>query len=189
MATSSRWRAALASAAAAAVLITAPLMGAGPAHAQYPPGPPSVELSATTVAPGGTITFEASGFAPGQLVTAYLFSRVTVLGTYRANAEGEAYGTVTIPRRTKPGLHAFELVAENPDLILAANITVTGGGRPGYNGPGYGKGEYGRGKGEYPHLADTGNDDSKLAVTGAAAAGLVATGAGAVVLMRRRSRS
>ncbi|WP_220136379.1 hypothetical protein [Streptomyces himalayensis] len=162
------------------MLVTAPLVGAGTAHAQYPPGP-GLTLTDTTGLPGQTISYNATGLESFEEGNELFFSRVKVLGTFRADAEGNVSGTFTIPRRAKPGLHVFELVPEDRDPILAANITVIGRGKDGYPGPGYGKGEY-------PHLADTGSD-TKLLITGAAAAGLIVAGAGTLVVMRRRTRS
>ncbi|OAH09618.1 hypothetical protein [Streptomyces jeddahensis] len=183
MTTSSRWRAALASAATAAVLVAAPLVGAGTAHAQYPPGPPSLGLNASTVTAGGTLTFSATGFAAGQEVIASILSREVVVGEYYANAEGAVSATVTIPSYIRPGRHTFQLVAHDPDLTLRANIIVRGSaGRPGAPGGG------GHGKDRPPYLADTGSDDDTTLMLSAAAGGLVALGAGTMVVMRRRGR-
>lgn len=125
MTTSPRWLVALASAAWTAVLAAALLVGAQTSHAQpYPPPPPSLTLSDTTVPAGGELSFEASGFGPGQLVTALLFSHKIVLGRFTADSQGVVAGTVTIPRSVEPGVHTFKLVARNPDLTLSARITV-----------------------------------------------------------------
>ncbi|MDQ0762570.1 hypothetical protein [Streptomyces canus] len=127
MTRSPRWRGALTSAAAAAALIAAPLMGAQTAHADaapYPPPPPTLTLTATTVQAGGRLGFRGTGFAPRQRVEADLRSFVVVLGIFRANANGVVTGTVTIPRSTRPGYHTFELIGRNPYRRAAARIKV-----------------------------------------------------------------
>jgi LPXTG-motif cell wall-anchored protein len=140
MTTSSKWRAALAATAASAVLTAAPVLGAQSAFAQpYPPLPPSLTLSSTVVGAGDDVDFTGTGFEANQDVEADLASRIVVLGHFTADATGAVEGTVTIPERTKPGEHLFLLRAEDPDLTLTAEITVTdgdsdhypGGGRPG----------------------------------------------------------
>jgi LPXTG-motif cell wall-anchored protein len=139
MTASSKWRAALAATAASAVLAAAPLIGAQPAYAQYPPPAPELTLSSTEVEPGDELDFTGTGFAPNQDdVEAALASKIVVLGTFTANATGTVEGTVTIPEKTKPGEHLFLLRAEEPDLTLSAEITVLEGDNGGDHGDGHG---------------------------------------------------
>jgi hypothetical protein len=182
MTTPPRWRVALASAASAAVLVAAPLVGAQTAHAQYPPPPPSLTLSRTTLPAGGALTFRATGFAARQLVTAALFSKEVDLGRYRADRRGVVRGTVTIPRRTVLGRHTFKLIARHPSLTLSVRIRVQGRvGRPG--------GESGVSWKPHhrPNLAETGSE--KALALGGTAAGLVAAGGGTMLAVRRRRSS
>jgi hypothetical protein len=182
MTTSPRWRVALASAASAAVLVAAPLVGAQTAHAQYPPPPPSLTLSRTTLPAGGALTFVGTGFAARQLVTASLFSKEVVLGKYRATRTGVVTGKVTIPRRTVLGGHTFKLTARHPNLTLSAGINVQGRlGRPGSEPGGSGNPHH------RPGLAETGNE--KALALGGTAAGLVAAGGGTMLAVRRRRSS
>ena len=150
--TSPRWRVALVSAASAAVLVAAPLMGAQTAHAQppsptchvYPPVPPQLALSRTVVPAGGTLTFRGNCFAPFEQVVAELHSYGVVLGRFRADARGVARGTVTIPRKTKQGYHTFELEGRRSGLELSARIKVLrwrqGHGRSGATAAGWSAG-------------------------------------------------
>ncbi|MEU3777165.1 LPXTG cell wall anchor domain-containing protein [Streptomyces sp. NPDC032472] len=132
MTTSPRWRVALTSAVSAAVLVAAPLVGAQTAHAQppsprchsYPPVPRQLTLSRTVVPAGGTLTFRGNCFAPFEQVVAELHSHEVVLGRFRADAEGVVTGKVTIPRKTTPGDHTFELEGPKSRLQLFAHIKV-----------------------------------------------------------------
>jgi hypothetical protein len=182
MTTSPGWRAVLASAASAAMLVAAPLVGAQTAHAQYPPPPPNLTLSRTTVPAGGALTFVGTGFAARQQVTASLFSNEVVLGRYRATRTGVVTGKVTIPRRTVLGSHTFKLTARHPDLTLSVVISVPVRlGLPGSEHAGS----------QHPHhranLAETGSE--KALALGGTAAGLVAAGGGTMLAVRRRRSS
>ncbi|MET8948699.1 hypothetical protein ABZX30_35570 [Streptomyces sp. NPDC004542] len=193
MTRSPRWRGALASAASAAVLLAAPLVGAQTAHAEpgpypppypapYPPRPPALTLTATTVHAGDRLGFRGTGFVPRQRVDAVLRSVVVVLGKFRADEHGVVTGTVTIPRRTSPGLHTFKLIGRDPERRASARIRVL---RPKHradlNGPDDGQ----------PTSAGPADESGRTALAGgSAAAGLVSLGGGTMLAMRRRrSRS
>lgn len=189
MRTSPLWRVALASAASAAV-IAAPLVGAGTAHAQYPPPGPNLTLSTDTVVAGEDVSFTGTGFAPNQFpVTAALFSKKVVLGRFQADRQGVVEATVTIPECTKPGHHTFKLFAHDPDLALRAPLEVLPPAddvdcRDDHDGH-YGKEDH---RGHHGRLADTGND-TKLMLVGGTAAGLAAVGGGTLLALRRHRRS
>ncbi|MET9679728.1 hypothetical protein [Streptomyces coeruleorubidus] len=164
MTASSKCRAAFATAAASAVLAAVPVVGAQPAHAQpYPPDPPALTLTATTVEAGDDLGFTGTGFDPNEGVTAVLFSKPVKLGRFTADANGTVEGTVTIPKWTDPGKHIFRLKGVESKLSLKAKIFV----RP-----------------HKPHLADTGEDRSLVMLGGTAA--LLTLGAGTMVAVRRR---
>ena len=132
MTPSRRWRVALASAASAAMLIAAPLVGGQAAYAQpYPPSPP-LTISSTTVTAGGPLSFSTSPgvFGPGQGVTAELESKPIILGHFWAQPDGSVAGTVTIPTTAPNGWHTFRLTSDHPDPSVAASIYVTGGLEP-----------------------------------------------------------
>ncbi|MEU2745314.1 LPXTG cell wall anchor domain-containing protein [Streptomyces collinus] len=167
MTASSKCRAALATAAASAVLAAVPVIGAQPAHSQpYPPNPPTLTLTATTVVAGDDLGFTGTGFLPTEGVNAFLFSKPVKLGRFTADANGTVKGTVTIPKWTDPGKHYFRLKGVESKRSLGAKIIV----RP-----------------HRPHLADTGEDRSLVMVGGAAA--LLALGAGTMMAVRRRKHN
>nr|WSY54802.1 LPXTG cell wall anchor domain-containing protein [Streptomyces sp. NBC_00886] len=166
MTASSKWRAALAAAAASAVLAATPVVGAQPAQAQpYPPPPPTLTLSTTTVDPGDSLGFEGTGFESGQTVEAALFSHKVVLGHFTADSNGTVEGTVTIPERIRPGRHRFRLRAWDPEHTLSARIFV---------------------RRHHPHLANTGEDHTTALLGGAGA--LVLLGGWAFMAARRLKR-
>ncbi|MFF0001041.1 hypothetical protein [Streptomyces avermitilis] len=67
---------------------------------------------------------------------AELHSHEVVLGSFRANAQGVVTGKVTIPRKTKPGYHTFELEGRESRLELFARIKVLGAkDEQGHSGP------------------------------------------------------
>ncbi|MEV0182395.1 hypothetical protein AB0I54_24300 [Streptomyces sp. NPDC050625] len=130
MTTSPKWRVAVASAASAAMLIAAPLVGAQAAYAQpYPGSPPPLNVSTTTVTAGGLLSFDAPAgvFEPFQDVTALLESTPIVLGHFQAGADGSVAGTVTIPEDAPNGWHVFRLTADNPDQSVGVTIYIVGG--------------------------------------------------------------
>lgn len=194
MTTSPRWRVGLASAASAAVLSAAPLVGAQTSHAE--PYPPStcLTLSTTGVPVGGKLSFRGTGFADEQPVTASLLSREIILGRFRADSQGVVTGTVTIPQSVEPGDHTFKLRAWNPDRKLSARITVLPSGeQPEPSGKPYGPDEHdwsGHHEGHHggrPAIADT--EGEKALAPSVAAAGLFAVGAGTMLVLRRRRSS
>ncbi|MER5802373.1 MULTISPECIES: hypothetical protein [Streptomyces] len=164
------------------MLVAAPLLGAQTAHAQYPPPPPRLTLSRTTLPAGGALTFVGTGFGARQLVTASVLSKEFVLGRYRATRTGVVTGKVTIPRRIALGGHTFKLTARHPNLTLSVNISVQGrfgrpGGQPGGSGNPH----------DRPDLAETGSE--RALALGGTAAGLIAAGGGTMLAVRRRRSS
>lgn len=206
MMASPRWRVTLASAASTAVLVAAPLVGAQSAHAQsaspachgYPPVSPRLTLSRTVVPAGGWLTFRGTCFIPFERVVAELHSHEVVLGNFRANAQGVVRGKVTIPRRTKPGYHTFELEGRKSRLELSARIKVlrvkhghghSGPERPGgSSGSNRNAGHDGRGNSHRPSALTAAGSERALPV-GGIAAGLVAASGGTMLAVRRRRDS
>ncbi|WP_411088534.1 hypothetical protein [Streptomyces sp. 061-3] len=200
MTASPKWRVSLASAASAAVLVAVPLVGTQAAYAQqnqppYPPPQSCLTLSATTVHAGDTLRFGGTCFAARQLVTAELHSHEVVLGKFRANSQGLVSGRVTIPLRTKPGRHTFELEGRHPKRKYSTRIRVLDDDRrPGRSEPG-GRGGLGTDatsggpghRGSQQQLAATGRE--KALALGGTAAGLVAAGGGTLMAVRRRRSS
>ncbi|MFI8281414.1 hypothetical protein ACIGBH_42615 [Streptomyces sp. NPDC085929] len=81
-------------------------------------------MSRTVVPAGDTLSFRGNCFAPYEWIVAELHSHEAVLGRFRANAQGVVRGKVTIPRKTKPGYHTFELEGRKSKLELSARIKV-----------------------------------------------------------------
>ncbi|MFF0051709.1 hypothetical protein [Streptomyces sp. NPDC005498] len=139
--------------------------------------------------------FRSTCFAPRQLVTAELHSREVVLGRFRANSQGVVVGRVTIPRRTDPGRHTFELEGRHPKLKYSTRIRVLRddrrSGRSEHGGrSGLGAGATSGGPGHWDsrqQLAATGSE--KALAVGGTAAGLVTAGGGMLMAVRRRRRS
>jgi LPXTG-motif cell wall-anchored protein len=167
MTASSKCRAAFATAAATAVLAAVPVIGAQPAHSQpYPPDPPTLTLTATTVVAGDDLGFTGTGFIPGEGVDAYLYSKPFKLGRFTADSNGTVKGTVTVPEWKDPGWHVFRLKGEKSKRALRAVIKVLP---------------------NKPHLADTGENRSFTLLGGTAA--LLALGGGTMVTVRRRKHT
>ncbi|MEV0412982.1 hypothetical protein AB0I68_19830 [Streptomyces sp. NPDC050448] len=202
------------------MLVAAPLVGAQTAHAQppsptcyaYPPAPPQLTLSGTVVPAGDTLTFSGNCFAPFEQVVAELHSHEVVLGRFRADAEGVVRGEVTIPRKTRPGYHTFELEGRKSRLELSARIKVLrvrheqGDRGPeqsdwsdwsdwsnrsdhldGQGGPGPHDSD-GRGNSHHRSALAVAGSEQALAASGIAA-GLVAAGGGTMLVVRRRRSS
>ncbi|MET8398219.1 hypothetical protein [Streptomyces sp900116325] len=138
--------------------------------------------------------FRSTCFAARQLVTAELHSHEVVLGRFRANSQGVVSGRVTIPWRTEPGRHTFELEGRHPNRKYSTRIRVLDDRRPGRSEPG-GRGGLGTnapsgGPGHrvsQQQLAATGKE--KALTLGGTAAGLVAAGGGTLMVVRRRRSS
>jgi hypothetical protein len=141
---------------------------------EYPTTPDeSLTVSDASLAPGDPLTISGQGFAPGSSATATLFSRPMELGTFTADGGGAVRGQVAIPEGTSAGAHRLELAGVAPDgsaLVLTAQVTVAGG---------TGSSD----RSESSGLAFTGTSVTALL---AAAVVLIAVGAGALVLSRRR---
>ena len=143
------------------------------------PGTPAVPAPATdaqlTDATRGSVDAPASA-APGQTVTLYVGTRYagdTVwvwlhstpipLGAHVVSAAGTV--KVTLPAGVAPGEHRLVVLDADGNVIGWTEVTVTG------------------------PLAATGADGARLGVTAGLAAALIAAGAFAVVLRRRRAHA
>lgn len=148
------------------------LFTAAPAAAQYGP---TVSASASTVAPGGTVTISGEGFPPNTEGTVTLDGQV--LASFVTDGSGAFSVQVTIPAGLAPG--SYTLVATAGGTSSSTTIQVAaGGGTTGVVGGGTTTAAGG--------LPRTGADDglSTMALIGA---GLLVVGGLAFVGARRRS--
>ncbi|MCX4579355.1 hypothetical protein OHB41_40495 [Streptomyces sp. NBC_01571] len=105
---------------------------------------------------------------------------------------------MTVPRRTKPGYHTFELEGRKSRLELSARIKVlrvkhghghSGPERPGgSSGSNRNAGHDGRGNAHRPSALTAAGSERALPV-GGIAAGLVAASGGTMLAVRRRRDS
>lgn len=115
--------------------------------------------------PGGTITVSADGFQPGEWVLVRLFSAPADLGYLRAAADGTVTGQVTLPTRLTAGTHRLALVGQVSGRVVWRTVVVDAAGNA-------------------RALAATGASGGP-ALAGLASL-LVVTGAGSVLVARRR---
>lgn len=141
------------------------------------PVTPSVSLSTSTVAAGGSLDITATGLTPGASYEIVLHSEPVVLGTTVADDTGTLSLTrTTIPGSTPAGAHTVTVAsAADPGTVLArAALTVTGAATtPGTSGGSSASGGV---------LATTGGE----APIGLLAAAGLLTLAGATLWMSRR---
>src|SRR5436305_3375991 len=95
----------------------------------YPPGQcKKMQMSSSTVSPGGLLTLDATGFASGETVQVILHSQPVVLGTTTANSSGEAVIGVRIPKSTTPGTHTVIMRGLSSGVEVSSTIQVAGSG-------------------------------------------------------------
>ena len=91
----------------------------------YPPPAVGVGVSASIVAPGGTVTVTGHGCAGGSTVDITLTApaQATVsLGSTTADSSGAYSTTVTIPSNTRPG--TYQLVATCGSVSMSTQLIV-----------------------------------------------------------------
>jgi hypothetical protein len=115
---------AIAGPAAAAALNPTGMVRAAP----YPPSPPSMALSSSTVCQGCTDTVTVYQFRPLTRVVFFLFSRPHFLGSMTVPDSDTASLTFRIPFSVAPGQHtitASGIAADGHHVKLSNQITVT----------------------------------------------------------------
>ncbi len=123
--------------------------------------------------PGQTVTFTATGFAPGSDVETFICSTPISLGTFTADSSGAVSQSLTIPAGTVLGAHTIAAVgkrANGLDQVAYAAVTVV---------------STSSGSSSSGTLPTTGSDNGKLVAMGAA---LMVLGAAAVFGSTRARR-
>jgi len=101
----------------------------GPAAPGAPDGSGGGSGTQEVVA-GDTVTLEASGFLPGELVIIQLHGSDDVLGTATAGADGTVQVEVRIPDRTSSGAATLDLVGNESEVVSPVQLQVAGAERP-----------------------------------------------------------
>ncbi|GEM_PF-2556542 len=96
-------------------------------HPHYPPGPAGIQLSRTSVPPGGSLVVTAEGFCPHVVVNVDIHSADAHLATVHSDSAGDIDVQVVIPTNLKPGSHEIVAKGQGPNglLVLEAQVTVT----------------------------------------------------------------
>ena len=95
-----------------------------PSGSADPAAGPGGSGSGTPVSAGGSVTLQASGFLPGELVTIQLNGSDDVLGTATAGADGIVQVEVRIPGRTSSGAATVELFGTESQLVTPVQLEV-----------------------------------------------------------------
>ena len=101
-----------------------------PTSGQYPPTATlSIQLGATSVLPGASLTVSGTCFTPNSVVALEFLPGPAVLGSAATNAVGSFSRVVTIPADATPGAHT--IVATDGRFTQSATVIVlaTGDGR------------------------------------------------------------
>lgn len=152
---------------------TAPTTGPTPGESGTPTAAPtvgSIVFGAPQVAPGGRQTATASGFAPGETVSAVLHSEPVDVGTFVADDSGTVTASFTVPSGTSTGEHRLVLTGQTSSASAEGTFTVTAAATASILGS----------------LADTGSDANKWALSGLL---LLLAGAGLAAMSLRLRRS
>ncbi len=85
----------------------------------------TIHMASTSLTVGGSTTVTASGFAPGEAVTAVLQSAPLTIGTFVASAGGGVNFTLTIPSAFATGTHILTLTGQTSGRSASQQLTVT----------------------------------------------------------------
>ncbi|WP_404434086.1 hypothetical protein LG299_05980 [Microbacterium lacus] len=149
---------------------TPPAGGGGtPAPTEPAPTTPAptntVTFGQSEVAPGATQSATASGFAPGETVSAVLYSDPVDVGTFIADSEGAVDLQFIVPSSTPAGEHRLVLTGQTSTAVAEGSFTVASASPAAILGA----------------LASTGTDANRWALTGV----LLLVAGGALALLSR----
>ncbi|WP_137844282.1 cutinase family protein [Microbacterium sp. 2FI] len=93
---------------------------------------PSLQLSATSVTRGGSLTITGSGFDAGDVLEIWIRSTPVLLGSSTADADGSFTATVTIPLAIEAGSHTIAVVygdaeSTTPVTVIDPSASAAGG--------------------------------------------------------------
>lgn len=92
-----------------------------PAAAQYPPTEGDLQVSATVVSAGQSITVSGDGFCPNRVVSITLTRNPSgtpqPIGSFTTDAQGKFSGSVTIPSTTQPGSYTLKANSTDKDCV------------------------------------------------------------------------
>ena len=92
---------------------------------------PALSLNPTQGAVGASVTATASGFAPGDRLSLFVFPMTKPVATATADASGGARIAFTVPEIGPGAAGAHEVAVESPSGPYAdATFTITGGSKP-----------------------------------------------------------
>lgn len=95
-----------------------------PPTAEPTPDAAPVTFGHAEVAPGGTQTATAGGFAPGETVSAVLHSEPVDVGTFIADDEGVVTAQFIVPSDTPAGEHTLVLTGQTSSAVAEGTFTV-----------------------------------------------------------------
>lgn len=105
------------------------------------PAGPELALGAGTVAAGGKVTVQGSGFAAGSELAIELHSEPVALGTATVGEDRSFSADVVVPAATTPGEHSIVVkLAGGPEFRAPITVTAAPTGGDGGNGNGNGNG-------------------------------------------------
>ncbi|NYD68019.1 copper amine oxidase [Agromyces atrinae] len=92
-----------------------------------PPAPTgTVSFGQSEVTAGGTQSVTASGFTPGESVSAVLHSDPIDVGTYIADEDGDVVFQFVVPASLETGSHSLVLTGQTSSTVAEGSFTVVG---------------------------------------------------------------
>ncbi len=119
-------------AALALLMLTMALGLTVPAAAQYPPTTGDLQVSATVVSAGQSITVSGANYCPNTAVSITLTRSPSgtpePVGSFTTDSQGAFSGSVTIPSTASPGSFTLQATGTNSNCsntrVLSANLRV-----------------------------------------------------------------
>lgn len=84
-----------------------------------------ITFGSPEVAPGATQSATASGFAPGETVSAVMYSDAVPVGTFLADSTGTVNAQFIVPGSTPAGQHRLVLTGQSSTTVAEGTFAVT----------------------------------------------------------------